>query len=141
MGIKINNRQDSEPAAGVKTEAAAQLAEPSRDRPVFAPAADICELRDSFVVLCDMPGVDSKTLDLSLEDGVLSISGVQTEESFGEARLLKAGYETGILRRSFSMSGDIDSAKIRAKLAGGVLKIELPKAERAKPRKISVETA
>ncbi len=125
-----------------KTEKANQAndVERAEDQPVFVPATDIYELPDKLVVLSDMPGVDEKHVDITLENDVLTLTGYQdTQEPTGHA-LVHRGYRSGIFERSFTIREHIDRDKIKAKMACGVLRIELPKAAEAQPRKIAVES-
>ena len=108
------------------------------DRPVFVPATDIFEKADTIHILCDMPGVDDKSLDISLENDILTLTGRQTSEEPQGYEILRLGYTSGIFQRSFTLTAEIDREKIKAKIANGVLNIELPKSENAKPRKILV---
>lgn len=108
------------------------------DRPVFTPATDICEKKDALVVWCDMPGVDEKDVDITLEDNVLTLTGSQPAEEWPAHRLVYRGYETGVFRRSFQLSAEIDQARIRATMKNGVLQVWLPKLEKVLPKKIKV---
>jgi HSP20 family molecular chaperone IbpA len=116
-----------------------ETTELTHDRPVFVPATDIYENERSIFVVCDMPGVGDKGVDISLENNVLEITGHQTAESFDGYELLHRGYANGIYQRAFTISDAIDREKISAKIKNGVLHLELPKAEEAKPRKIKVK--
>jgi len=119
----------------------ATAVELTRDQPVFSPATDIYERDDALVVVCDMPGVDDKHVDITLEEGVLTITGyAQTEEPANEEPLYR-GYETGVFRRAFTLGADVDPEKIHARISNGVLRVELGKAEKAKRRQIPVQTA
>ncbi|OGV47750.1 MAG: hypothetical protein A2X49_11975 [Lentisphaerae bacterium GWF2_52_8] len=115
-------------------------AELTRDLPVFTPETDIIEDKDAITVMANMPGVDEKNVEISLESDVLSITGVQDcpveKEGF---TMLYQGYRTGVFKRQFSLLADIDASMIKAKIADGVLHVVLPKAERAKPQRIAVQ--
>ena len=114
--------------------------EQTRPGPVYTPAVDIFENDDRISLLADMPGVKAKDLKIDLRENVLTLSGhVTGPGSASEARILNE-YETGTFFRQFTLSEVIDQAKIDAKLTDGVLKLELPKLERAKPRLITVKT-
>lgn len=119
----------------------AQLAELAQDRPVFVPATDIFEREDAVMVVCDVPGVDEKQVDVSLENDVLTITAMQGEESREGLELLHRGYRSGIWRRSFTLTADVNAGKIRAQIKQGVLSVILPKSEAARPRRIQVEAA
>jgi len=112
--------------------------EQTRPGPLYTPAVDIFENDDRISVLADMPGVLAKDLKIDLRDSVLTLSAhVPSSESPGENTILRE-FETGTFFRQFTLSEVIDQAKIEAKLTDGVLKLELPKLERAKPRQITV---
>lgn len=114
--------------------------EQTRPGPIYTPAVDIFENDDRISVLADMPGVHAKDLKIDLRENVLTLSAqVTAPESAGETPILRE-YETGTFFRQFTLSEVIDQAKIDAKLVDGVLKLELPKLERAKPRQITVKT-
>ena len=114
--------------------------EPQRDEPAFVPATDIYEKEDAILVRCDMPGVSEDQLEITLEHYELTITGRQDSAQWGEGYdPLSAEYETGTLRRSFKVPQQINRENIKARLHNGVLDIELPKAEQAKPRKIEIK--
>lgn len=108
--------------------------------PVYTPAVDIFESDDRISLLADMPGVKAKDLKIDLRESVLTLSGrVDVPEGAHEASVL-CEYGSGTYFRQFTLSEAIDQSKIDAKLEGGVLRLVLPKAERAKPRQIAVKT-
>ena len=114
--------------------------EQTRPGPVYTPAVDIFESDDRISVLADMPGVKAKDLKIDLRENVLTLSAhVSSPEAQSEASILRE-FETGTFFRQFTLSEVIDQAKIDAKLTDGVLRLELPKLERAKPRQITVHT-
>ena len=112
--------------------------EMAEDRPVFVPAADIYERADAVLVRCDMPGVDEGRVDVTLEDGVLTLTGHQEEAAVEQHDLVAGEYRTGIFRRAFRISNEIDPAGIKARIRHGVLELELAKSKQAQPRKIAV---
>ena len=108
--------------------------------PVYTPAVDIFESDDRISLLADMPGVNAKDLKIDLRENVLTLSGrVDVPEGAHQASVL-CEYESGTYFRQFTLSEAIDQSKIDAKLESGVLRLVLPKAERAKPRQIAVKT-
>lgn len=115
-------------------------AEATREGSVFVPATDIYEKDDALLVRCDMPGVEADRVDITLENNELTITGQQTAARPEGCALLSTEYDTGTFRRTFKVPQLIDREKIKAHLNNGVLDIELPKAEQAKPRKIEITT-
>jgi HSP20 family molecular chaperone IbpA len=107
---------------------------------VYVPRTDIYEKDDAILVRCDMPGVVQDQLDIQLDNNELEISGTQTVSVPEGMDQLMAEYETGTYRRKFNIPQLIDRENIRARLHNGVLELELPKAEQAKPRKIEIST-
>jgi HSP20 family molecular chaperone IbpA len=102
---------------------------------------DIFESDDRISVLADMPGVKPQDLKIDLRDSTLTLSGrVESDAGKGEASIATE-YQSGTYFRQFTLSEMIDQAKIEAKLIDGVLHLDLPKAERAKPRQINVRTS
>lgn len=112
----------------------------SQDKPVFMPAVDIIEDKSNITVLADMPGVNQENIDITLEDKVLTLTGTQCCCMPEDHDLVYNGYKCGIYRRSFNILADVNENKINASINNGVLKIVLPKAEKAKPKKITVQT-
>ena len=119
---------------------AAVPANPERTRPgpVYTPATDIFENDHSITVLADMPGVKGQDLKIDLRESVLTLTGpVTAPETPNESDVVRE-YHSGTFFRQFTLSETIDQAKIDAKLKDGVLRLELPKVEKAKPRQITV---
>lgn len=115
-------------------------AEPVRDAKVFVPAVDIYEKEDAILVRCDMPGVAQDQIDIRLDNEELTITGTQSAATPEGMDLLVGEYDTGVFQRKFTIPQQVDRDRIRARLHNGVLDIELPKAEQAKPRKIEIAT-
>lgn len=112
--------------------------ESTRNVPLFIPAVDIYEKESSLVLLADMPGVPMEDVEIDVNNDQLTIRGMVTaEESQGTALLRE--YAVGDYYRQFTLSNVIDQSKIEASMKDGVLKLVLPKAEAAKPRKITVQ--
>jgi HSP20 family molecular chaperone IbpA len=116
------------------------VAEPTRDEPVFVPSSDIYEKDDAILVRCDMPGVAQDKVEILLENNELTITGQQGAGGMEGYDLLSSEYGTGTFERKFKVPHLIDRDQIKARLHNGVLDIELPKAEQAKPRKIEITT-
>jgi HSP20 family protein len=107
--------------------------------PIYTPAVDISETDDHISLLADMPGVKAQDLKIDLRENLLTLSGhVGSPETTSETPVLRE-YAAGTYFRQFTLSDQIDQGKIDAKLTDGVLRLELPKLERAKPRQITVK--
>ena len=123
-----------------KQEAApAEGTERTRECPCFVPRADIYEKDEAIVVVVDMPGVSSESIDITLEKNVLTINGTATPLRPEDYSLVWAEYEDGDYQRRFTLSDEIDQDGIEATVKDGVLRLHLPKADIAKTRKISVK--
>lgn len=115
--------------------------ERTKTRKVFIPRVDIREAGDAIVLLADMPGVDDKSVDITLEKNVLTLSGRVEPDVYEGYRAAYGEYEAGDYERAFTLSDEIDRGRIEASVKNGVLKLTLPKAEPVKLRKISVKSA
>ncbi len=100
------------------------------------PPVDIYETAGGLVVKADLPGVEKENLDLQVENNLLTIRGKPTHTTGGEA--IYREYELVNFFRQFELNEKVDQSKISAELKHGVLTLQLPKAEEAKPRKIEV---
>lgn len=116
-----------------------EATEHTRPGPVYRPAVDIYENEKGVTLLADMPGVRAEDLEVDLREGVLTLVGrIVPPEGEGETDVLRE-YSPGTYRRQFSLTDTVDQAKIEAKLANGVLTLELPKVEKATPRQIPIK--
>ena len=116
----------------------ASPAEQTRPGVVFTPDVDIFEDERQITLLADMPGVASDGITIDLNDNVLSIAGeVKPFETASESDVL-IEFEIGRYYRQFTLSDVIDQGKIEARHEDGVLRLTLPKAEKAVPRRIAV---
>jgi HSP20 family protein len=114
--------------------------ERTRPGPVYTPAVDIFENENSITILADLPGVKPQDVEIDLRESVLTLTGrVTSPESAQESDVLRE-YRSGTFFRQFTLSDVIDQAKIDARLSDGVLRLELPKVEKARPRQIVVRT-
>ena len=105
---------------------------------VFTPNVDILESDSEIVLLVDMPGVATDDVNIDLRDGVLTLSGdVKPWEDKEESNVL-IEFRIGKYYRQFTLSESINQDRIDAKLENGVLRLILPKSEKAMPRKIMV---
>ena len=113
--------------------------ERTRERTVFIPRTDIYERDDALVLAADMPGVDESTVDVNVERRELTISGRMEKEQIENHCLTYAEYDTGDFERTFTLAEEVDVEKIEATVKNGVLRLILPKSEKAKPKKITVK--
>jgi len=135
--MSAENRTDIE-----KTEDGAISARPEQTRsgPVYTPAVDIFENDSAITVLADMPGVKASDLKIDLRESVLTLTGRVTMSGTSDGLHVLHEYEPGMFFRQFTVGEMIEQSKIDAQLRDGVLRLELPKAERARPRQIAVRS-
>jgi len=105
----------------------------------WAPAVDIKEEQDSYVLRADVPGVDSKDIEITMENGVLTIKGERKHENSED----REGYKRvervyGTFFRRFTLPDTADADKVSASSKNGVLEVTIPKQEKVQPRKIKV---
>lgn len=116
-------------------------AESMRGAPVYRPLADILETENGIVMALDMPGVGPEDVDITVEKRVLTIRGKGHKVRPEGYRPIYVEYEEGDYERAFVLSEDIDESAIKAVVHNGVLMLELPKAEPARPKRIEVKAA
>jgi HSP20 family protein len=107
----------------------------------YVPDVDICETPNSLWLWADMPGVDEESIQVNLADGVLSIEGRVSLKDYENLSPVYTEYNIGNYARRFTLSGSIDTDRIKARMVNGVLELELPKSERAKPRRIPISAS
>lgn len=107
----------------------------------WAPAVDIKETDKQYIIHADVPGVDPKSLDVTLENDILTIKGErrweETQESESYKRVERA---RGTFYRRFVLPDTADADSVTAKTRDGVLEVLIPKQEKVLPRKIKVES-
>jgi HSP20 family protein len=112
------------------------------DSGAWLPPVDIHEEHDQFLLHVDVPGVDPKGVEITSEQGVLTIRGrrddVRRDAREGYRRVERV---TGEFQRRFSLPETADAENIKAKAVNGVLEIVIPKVAQVQPRKITVEAA
>lgn len=106
----------------------------------WTPAVDVAESNDGYTVTAELPGLDPKEVEITVENGVLSISGEKRDE-FEDTdttgrHLVERRY--GRFQRNFSLPRSVDADGVEAHFDNGLLTVTLPKAERAKPRRIKI---
>ena len=113
--------------------------ETTRAGRTYAPNVNIHESQDALWLWADMPGVDEKTVDVRLDDDVLTIEAQVSLDEYTNLEPLHTQYNVGNYLRKFRLAGQVDATKIKAKISKGVLTLELPKADHAKPRNIAID--
>ena len=133
----MTDTETKELQAKEKMEVAAP-AESTKPGRLFTPAVDIFETDREITLLADIPGVKAGDLNIDLRDDTLTLTGAAAHFEGAEEEDLLTEYEVGTYYRQFSLSEVIDQGKIDAQLNDGVLRLSLPKVEKATPRKITV---
>lgn len=105
----------------------------------YVPDIDIYETADALWLWADMPGVDEKSIEIGLNEGVLSLEGSVAVAEYEGLRPAYTEYNVGNFSRRLSVSDAIDAENITARVKDGVLELKLPKSERLKARKIPVQ--
>jgi HSP20 family protein len=103
----------------------------------WVPAIDVYEDKDHVFVRAEVPGMKKDEIDISLHEGVLTLSGERKPE-YDEAQAHRVERFAGRFQRSISLPSPVDAAKVRAAYKDGILAITLPKAEEAKPKQITI---
>ncbi|KRT66044.1 MAG: Heat shock protein Hsp20 [Candidatus Dadabacteria bacterium CSP1-2] len=110
------------------------------EKGTWAPAVDIYETNDSFVVSADLPGLNKDEIQIDLKDNTLTLKGEKKfEEKVSKDNYIRVERAYGSFVRSFTLPQNVDPEKIKAKYKEGVLEITIPKKEEAKPKQIKVE--
>ncbi|BBX31732.1 heat-shock protein Hsp20 [Mycolicibacterium mageritense] len=99
---------------------------------------DLCKIDDHYVLTADLPGVDPGSVDISVDNGTLTISAHRTARSEESVQWLANERFFGRYRRQMTLGDGIDTSAISATYENGVLTVTIPVAERARPRKIEV---
>jgi HSP20 family molecular chaperone IbpA len=107
---------------------------------VFTPAVDIFETEKVITLLADMPGVKADDLTIDLQDNTLTLSADTAPVENAEEDDILVEYQSGRYYRQFTLGEIINQEEIDAKLNDGVLRLTLPKVEKATPKKITVKT-
>jgi HSP20 family protein len=117
---------------------ASTMGEQTRPGTVFTPDVDIFESDNEITLLADIPGVTTDKLSVDLRDDVLTLTGETDSGSEMTGEPLVIEYGVGKFYRQFTLSDVIDQATITAELKDGVLRLVLPKVQKATPRTITV---
>lgn len=114
---------------------------PTRDSGLtgWTPALDLYDEKDRFLVSVELPGMTKEGIGISLHEGVLSVSGERKHEREGkEGETFRSERYFGKFQRSVTLPAAVDASKVKASYKDGVLLVDLPKAEDAKPKQIEV---
>lgn len=122
-------------ARGMLTGSAAGTAR----TPKFMPL-DLYKVEDHYMLVADLPGADPGSIDVSVDNGVLTLSAQRSAPSDEGVQWLASERFSGTYRRQVTLGDSIDSAGISARYDNGVLTVTIPVAEKAKPRRIEVES-
>ncbi len=118
------------------------FARPNRDCGLvgtWIPALDVHEDKDNYLVSLELPGLKKEEIDISLQGGVLTVSGERKRESENrDSDTFRSERYFGKFQRSVTLPAVVDSAKVKATYKDGILSVKLPKAEEAKPKQITV---
>lgn len=140
-GQLIPRRSDLLPASVPAAGPSAATGTPSaaeQPQMLFQPQMDIYETDEGLVLYADLPGVTLDGLELQVQDKKLTLFGRIRQPADEIVQILHQEYQIGHFFRSFILSDDVDHDRIEARLTNGVLRVSLPRAERAKPRRIEV---
>jgi HSP20 family molecular chaperone IbpA len=113
--------------------------ESSRPEPALLPAVDVIEDATGITLYADLPGVPKDKLQLQVEGDTLTIEGEMALDVPAGMQASHAEVSLARYRRAFTLSKELDAARVSAELAQGVLRVRIPKAEHAQPRRIEVQ--
>ena len=106
-------------------------------RGAWIPAVDIRETKDAFELTAELPGIDAKDVDVSVQENTLTIRGERRSEEVKENETVhRVEREYGAFERSFTLPRSANSEKIQAKYKDGVLSLSVPKREESKPKSL-----
>jgi len=108
----------------------------------WAPALDLREDKDNLVAVLEVPGMNKEDIDVSVHEGVLSISGERKRESESEeSGVHRSERSYGRFQRTLTLPKPVKVSDIKAAYKDGILTVTMPKTEEAKPKQIAVEVA
>ncbi len=112
---------------------------PSASRGATVPAMDVSETRDAYTIELVVPGLRAEDLEITMENGILSISGTIRQAQKEEGRHVhRTERRYGSFKRTITLPATVKADQIAATLESGILRVDVPKAEEVKPRKITV---
>lgn len=104
----------------------------------YVPYTDVYETDEAVTLVLEMPGVDRKDVDISLENDVIRVQGRIDYSKYEGMEPVYTEYNVGHYTRSFALPSKVDQQQINAQLEDGVLTLTLPKAAEARPRRIAI---
>jgi len=113
----------------------------ARHEPALLPPVDVIEDATGITLLADLPGVPKDKLNLRVEGDTLSIDAELVLPLPQGMEATHAEVQLARYRRAFTLSKELDASKVSAELAHGVLRVRIPKAEHAQPRRIEIQVA
>ncbi|MFO0749083.1 MAG: Hsp20/alpha crystallin family protein [Myxococcota bacterium] len=125
----------------METKQYPETTEQTVDRALVRPPVDIFENQDELLLVVDMPGVQPKDVSVDLDKDVLTIVGKRDWKPGNGGRVVYGEAEAFDYKRVFTVPNTIDADKIKAELVHGVLEVHLPRHERTKPRRITINAA
>jgi HSP20 family protein len=116
-----------------------EMAQQQGSATAWAPALDISERKDAYLVTVELPGVEADDLEITFEDGLLTIQGERhLAHDSSEQQFHRVERRYGVFRRSITLPAHVMAEGIEATVDDGVLQIVVPKMEEAKPKRIQV---
>ncbi|HVE52562.1 MAG TPA: Hsp20/alpha crystallin family protein [Ramlibacter sp.] len=129
----MNNAVQTTPAAA-RTQAGAKPPQPA-----VVPPVDVFENDNAITLLADLPGVTRDQLQVRVDGDTLVVEATAATQGPQDMQLVYGEAQCPTYRRQFTLSRELDTARVEAQLRDGVLKLTIPKAEEAKPRRIQVQ--
>jgi len=113
----------------------------AQDKPAVLPPVEVIEDANGITLYADLPGVPKENLDVRVEGDTLTVAGEMALPAIEGLEPTHVELETPRYRRVFTLSKELDAAQVSAEFAQGVLKLRIPKAAHAQPRRIEVRVA
>jgi HSP20 family molecular chaperone IbpA len=107
----------------------------------LTPATDIYESKDGVILYVDLPGVSKKTLDIDVDQDILTIKGKIDLTTAKEMQPTYIDVKSDVFERRFTLGEELDANKIEATLEQGALKLSIPRQEKHQPKKINIKVA
>lgn len=112
---------------------------PTATQEYYLPAVDAMETREELVLIADMPGTRPEDLEVTVEDGILTLMGAMTAPAIDGRETLQREFLRGTYYRQFRLPREFAADRIDATLKAGVVTVRIPREEKSKPRKIPVK--